>query len=54
MDNVLKKELGPFYIGIPNLYKVFFKKVEGLEAANITIFKKYKKGNNPLYIKKGG
>ena len=54
MDNVLKEELGPLYIGIPSLYKVFFRGVEGLKEVSAAIFKKYKEGDNPLYIKKGG
>ena len=53
VDYVLKEELGFLYIGIPGLYKVFFKKVEGLKKANAAIFKKCKKGDNPLYTKGG-
>ena len=51
MDNVLKEELGPFYIGIPSLYKVFFKGVKGLKETSAAIFKKYKEGDNLLYTK---
>jgi hypothetical protein len=47
------EELGPLYIGIPSLYKVFFKKVEGLEKVSAAIFKKYKEGDNLLYAKGG-
>jgi len=53
MDNVLKEELGPLYIGILDLYKAFFKKIEGFKEVSVTIFKKYKKGDNPLYTKGG-
>ena len=53
MDYVLKEELGPLYIGIPGLYKAFFRGVEGLKEANATVFKKYKEGDNPLYTKGG-
>ena len=53
MDNILKEELGPLYIGIPGLYKVFFRGVEGLKKASTTVFKKYKEGDNLLYTKKG-
>ena len=53
MDYILKKKLGPLYIGIPGLYKTFFRKVEGFEAASAIIFKKYKKGDNPLYAEGG-
>ena len=53
IDNVLKEELGPLYIGIPSLYKVFFKRVEGLKEVSATIFKKCKEGENLLYAKGG-
>jgi len=51
MDNVLKEELGLLYIGVPSLYKAFFKKVEGLKKASTTVFKKCKEGDNLLYTK---
>ena len=54
MDDVLKEELGLLYIGIPGLYKAFFRGVEGLEEASATVFKKCKEGDNPLYTDKGG
>jgi len=53
VDYVLKEKLGPLYIGIPSLYKVFFKGVEGLKEVSATIFRKYKEGDNPLYAKGG-
>ena len=53
MDNVLKEELGPLYIGIPSLYKVFFRGVEGLKEVSAAVFKKCKKGDNLLYAKGG-
>jgi hypothetical protein len=53
VDNILKEELGPLYIGIPGLYKVFFRGVEGLKEVSAVVFKKYKEGNNPLYAKRG-
>ena len=53
MDNILKEKLGPFYIGIPGLYKAFFRGVEGLKKASIIVFKKCKEGDNPLYTKSG-
>ena len=53
MDYVLKKELGPLYVGIPSLYKVFFRGVEGLKEASAAVFKKCKEGDNPLYTKGG-
>jgi hypothetical protein len=54
VDNVLKEELGPLYIGIPNLYKAFFSRVEDLKAVSAAVFKKCKKGDNLLYAEKGG
>jgi len=54
VDDVLKEELGPLYIGISNLYKVFFRGVEGLEEVSAVVFKKCKEGDNLLYVKKGG
>ena len=53
MDYILKEELGPLYIGIPGLYKAFFRGVEGLKEASAAIFKKCKEGDNPLYTKGG-
>jgi len=40
-------------MGIPSLYKAFFREVEDLKEASTVIFKKYKEGNNPLYTKGG-
>ena len=54
MDNILKEELSPLYIRIPNLYKAFFSRVEDLKVVSAAVFKKYKEGDNPLYTKKGG
>jgi len=53
VDNILKEELGPLYMGIPSLYKAFFRKVEGLKEASTAGFKKCKEGDNPLYAKGG-
>ena len=53
IDYILKKELGSLYIGIPSLYKVFFKKVRGLKKTSSAIFKKCKEGDNLLYTKGG-
>jgi len=54
VDYVLKEELGPLYVGIPGLYKAFFREVEGLKAVSAAVFKKCKEGDNLLYTKKGG
>jgi len=53
VDNILKEELGPLYVGIPSLYKVFFREVEGLKEASAAVFRKYKEGDNPLYAEGG-
>ena len=53
MDYILKEELGPLYMGIPSIYKVFFRGVEGLKEASAAVFKKYKEGDNLLYAKGG-
>jgi len=53
VNYILKEELGPLYIGIPSLYKAFFREVEGLKEASATVFKKCKEGDNPLYTKGG-
>jgi len=53
VDDVLKEELGLLYMGIPSLYKAFFRGVEGLKKASAAIFKKCKEGDNPLYTKGG-
>jgi len=54
VDNILKEELGPLYVGIPSLYKAFFREVKGLKEASAAVFKKCKEGDNPLYADKGG
>jgi hypothetical protein len=53
IDDILKKKLGFLYIGIPGLYKAFFRGVEGLKKASTIVFKKCKEGDNPLYTKGG-
>jgi len=53
IDYILKEELGPLYIGIPSVYKAFFREVEGLKEVSAAIFKKYKEGDNLLYAKGG-
>ena len=53
VDYILKEELGLFYIGIPGLYKAFFREVEGLKEASAAVFKKCKEGDNLLYAKGG-
>ncbi|XTI88795.1 hypothetical protein V2W45_1219970, partial [Cenococcum geophilum] len=40
INNVLKKELGPLYIGVPSLYKAFFREIKGLKKVSAIVFKK--------------
>jgi hypothetical protein len=53
VDYILKEELGPLYIGVPSLYKVFFREVEGLKEVSAAVFKKCKEGDNLLHAKGG-
>ena len=53
MDYVLKEELGPLYMGIPSLYKAFFRGVKGLKEVSAAVFKKCKEGDNLLYAEGG-
>jgi len=53
INYVLKEELGPLYVGIPSLYKVFFREVEGLKEVSAAVFKKCKEGDNLLYAEGG-
>ena len=40
-------------MGIPSVYKAFFREVEGLKEVSAAVFKKYKEGDNLLYAKGG-
>ena len=53
IDDILKEKLGPLYIEISGLYKVFFRGVEGFKKVSTAVFKKYKEGDNLLYTKSG-
>jgi hypothetical protein len=53
VDYVLKEELGPLYMGIPGVYKAFFRGVEGLKEVSAAVFKKCKEGDNLLYAEGG-
>jgi Fungal protein kinase len=54
MDDVLKEELGPLYVGVPGFYDVFFGQISDLKSKADAVFKKCKEGNNPLYSDKDG
>ncbi|KAI1088319.1 hypothetical protein F5B19DRAFT_472032 [Rostrohypoxylon terebratum] len=47
-DPVLKEDLGPMYVDIPQLYETFFGSAE-LESASQTIFEKCCAGSDPLF-----
>ena len=51
MDNVLRAELGPLYVGIPRFREAYFGGVAGLEAASKAVFKKCTEGSNLLFSK---
>ncbi|EJT69172.1 hypothetical protein GGTG_13281 [Gaeumannomyces tritici R3-111a-1] len=49
IDNVLKEELGPMYVGLRDLYKTYFGDVPNLETASETFFEDCLGGSNPLF-----
>ena len=54
VDDVLKEELGPMYVGIPGFFEAFFGEVAGLEPAAQAVFEKCKEEDNPLYREESG
>ncbi|XTI92038.1 hypothetical protein V2W45_1471697 [Cenococcum geophilum] len=50
IDNVLKEKLGPLYVRIPSLYKVFFRGVKGLKEPKGAKERKVLKWFNKLII----
>ena len=54
MDDLLKEELGPLYVGIPGFYEAFYGKLPHLEENAETVFRKCQKGDKPLYYEKIG
>jgi hypothetical protein len=49
VDNVLKEELGPMYVGLPDFHKTYFGDVPDLETASKTFFEGCLEGSNPLF-----
>ncbi|KAK4031149.1 hypothetical protein C8A01DRAFT_51646 [Parachaetomium inaequale] len=49
INNVLKEELSPIYIRLPDFHKIYFSDVPNLETVSKTFFKSYLEGNNPLF-----
>ncbi|KAB8213108.1 hypothetical protein BDV33DRAFT_210525 [Aspergillus novoparasiticus] len=54
VDAVLKEELGPIYIGIPQFYESFFRDIDGLEAPGNAVFQELREGDTPLYCDGSG
>ncbi|TWU76972.1 hypothetical protein ED733_007337 [Metarhizium rileyi] len=49
VDRVLKQELGPLYVGVPNFCDTFFKGVPDLGTIAEMVFSKCTQGDNPLF-----
>jgi len=49
MDDILKEELGPIYIGLLEFHEVVFGKIKGLKETAEAIFQKCQEGENPLF-----
>ncbi len=49
MDVVLKKELGPMYVGLRKFHETYFGDVADLKTASETVFKKCMEAGNPLF-----
>lgn len=49
VDRVLKLELGPLFVGLPEFRKTYFGRVAGLETASEAVFKKCTEGTHPLF-----
>ena len=54
VDDVLKEELGPMYVGVPGFFEAFFGEVAGLEPAAQAVFEKCIAGDIPLYREDDG
>jgi hypothetical protein len=54
VDDVLKEELGPMYVGVPGFFEAFFGETAGLEPAARAVFERCKEGDNPLYREESG
>lgn len=49
MDDLLKEEMGPLYIGIPGFYEAFYGKISRLEENAGAVLQKCQEGDVPLY-----
>ncbi|KAI1769144.1 hypothetical protein GGR53DRAFT_474645 [Hypoxylon sp. FL1150] len=50
-DPIVKEDLGPMYVDIPQFYEVFFSGITELESASQTIFEKCCEGSEPFFRK---
>ncbi|KAL3587902.1 hypothetical protein FPOAC2_13801 [Fusarium poae] len=49
VDDVLKEELGPMYVGLRNFHSTYFGGVAGLDAASQAFFEQCLEGSDPLF-----
>ncbi|KAK7398512.1 hypothetical protein QQX98_012105 [Neonectria punicea] len=49
VDDVLKEELGPMYVGLRNFHDTYFRGVSDLETASQAFFKQCLEGSDPLF-----
>jgi hypothetical protein len=49
VDDVLKEELGPMYVGLRNFHETYFGDAPDLEMASDAFFKQCQEGSNPLF-----
>ncbi|KAM0268990.1 hypothetical protein ACHAPA_004591 [Fusarium lateritium] len=49
VDDVLKEELGPMYVGLPNFYSTYFGGISDLQTASQVFFEQCPKGHDPLF-----
>ncbi|KAI1475699.1 hypothetical protein F4774DRAFT_421343 [Daldinia eschscholtzii] len=53
VEAVLKEELGPMHVGLPNFYETYFGGIAGLDTAAEAIFNSCTKGKELLFNKEG-
>ncbi|KAI5928218.1 hypothetical protein F4810DRAFT_719865 [Camillea tinctor] len=53
VDDVIKEELGPLYVGLRNFHETFFGRVAGLDIAANAVFKSCTEGEDPLFGEEG-
>ncbi|KAJ5723663.1 hypothetical protein N7488_001698 [Penicillium malachiteum] len=53
VDRILKFELGPLYVGLPNFCDTFFGRVPNLMAAAESVFRRCREGKDPIFNSEG-